>query len=110
MDTTIKIKPLSVNEAWKGKRFKTDKYSMYEKILLILLPKISIPSPPYKVFYEFGLSNIQSDWDNPIKSFQDVLQKKYGINDKHIFEANVKKTIVKKGDEFIKFRIDRMEL
>ena len=29
MNYTLKIKPLSVNEAFQGKRFKTDKYNNY---------------------------------------------------------------------------------
>ena len=38
----INIKPLSVNEAWKGKRFRTDKYKAYQKIVVYLLTKIKI--------------------------------------------------------------------
>lgn len=104
----IKVKPLSVNEAWQGKRFKTTKYEAYEKLVSVLLPSLKIPPPPYRVYYEFGFSNIQADWDNPIKSFQDVLQKKYKFDDKHIFEAHVKKTIVKKGCEYVKFNIEHL--
>ena len=44
-----------------------------------------------------------SDIDNPLKPFLDILQKKYGINDRDINELLVKKTVVKKGDEFIFF-------
>lgn len=102
----VKIKPLSVNQCWQGKRFKTPKYKQYEKALLLMLPKIKLPLPPYKVYYEFGFSNSLSDWDNPIKPFQDVLQKKYNFDDRHIFEATVKKTKVKKGEEYIKFEIN----
>jgi len=38
----INYKPLSVNEAWQGKRFKTKAYKDYEKSLMLLLPKIVI--------------------------------------------------------------------
>lgn len=72
----IDIKPLSVNEAWQGKRFKTDAYKSYEKNLLLLLPRMAIPTGKMKVFFEFGLSNVCSDIDNPVKPFLDVLQKK----------------------------------
>jgi Holliday junction resolvase RusA-like endonuclease len=102
---TINIKPLSVNEAWQGKRFKTSAYKEYEKSVAILLPKITLPNAPYKIFFEFGLSNVLSDWDNPIKPFQDILQKKYGFNDKDVYEAGIKKVVVKKGKEYIKFEI-----
>lgn len=105
----VNIKPLSVNEVWQGKRFKTEKYKGYERVLLLLLPKIELPSPPYKIFYEFGMSNALSDIDNPVKPFQDVLQKKYNFNDSSIFEMNVKKIKVKKGLEYISFRIENIE-
>jgi hypothetical protein len=39
----IDIKPLSVNESWQGKRFKTDKYKLYERACLFMLPKLNVP-------------------------------------------------------------------
>jgi len=100
----LKIKPLSVNEAWQGKRFKTEKYKKYEIDLLYLLPKLNIPEPPYRLEIEFGMSKL-SDIDNPLKPFLDVLQKKYLINDRDVLELTVKKTLVKKELEFIDFKI-----
>ena len=102
------IKPLSVNQCWRGRRFKTDDYKIYEKELLFTLPQLDIPEPPYYVEYEFGFSNSLSDWDNPIKPLQDILQKKYKFNDKDIFEARVRKVKVKKGDEYFKVKIERL--
>lgn len=101
----INIKPLSVNKCWQGKRFKTPEYVKYEKVLMMLLPKFTVPKGALKVTFIFGLSNALSDWDNPIKPFQDILQKKYGFNDKDIHEGVVKKVKVKKGEEFIEFEI-----
>jgi Holliday junction resolvase RusA-like endonuclease len=101
----IQIKPLSVNEVWQGKRYKSPKYKKYEKDVLLLLPKIKDLKAPYCVYFEFGFSSTQSDIDNPLKPILDILQKKYCINDKDIFELHVKKSIVKKGFEFIKFEI-----
>jgi len=102
----LNIKPLSVNEVWQGKRFKTPKYKKYEKDVLLILPKINDLKPPYCVYFEFGFSSTQSDIDNPLKPILDILQKKYLINDKDIYELHVKKTIVKKGFEFINFKIE----
>ena len=104
----IKIKPLSVNECWQGKRFKTKAYKDYEKKLLLLLPKLKLPEPPYKISFEFGFSNVLSDWDNPIKPLQDILQKKYSFNDRDVFEAKVKKIKVSKGQEYLKFNIETL--
>jgi Holliday junction resolvase RusA-like endonuclease len=103
--TRINIVPLSVNKVWQGKRFKTPAYSKYENIVLLMLPKIEIPQSPFKVIIEFGFSSTLSDIDNPIKPILDILQKKYNINDKDVFELNIKKEIVKKGKEFFKFEI-----
>jgi len=101
----IEVKPLSVNKVWQGKRFKTEHYKSYEKYVLLLLPTIYIPTPPFKIHLEFGFANKLSDLDNPVKPFLDILQKKYNINDKDIYELNIKKTIVQKNKEYIKFSI-----
>jgi Holliday junction resolvase RusA-like endonuclease len=101
----IQIKPLSVNDAWQGRRFKTPRYKKYEKDLISLLPKAVVTNHKLEIFIEFGFSSTASDIDNPLKPFLDILQKKYNINDKQIYSLNVKKTIVKKGSEFINFEI-----
>ncbi len=106
----IKYKPLSVNEVWQGKRFKTPKYHAYEKIILLLLPKhYEFPEPPYELHLKWGFSSAASDWDNPIKPFQDILSKKYGFNDKLIRRGIVDTEIVKKGEEYIEFELIHYE-
>lgn len=106
----INIKPLSVNQCWQGKRFKTPKYKAYEKELLLLLPSnYKVPLKPLKITLKFGFSSKLSDWDNPIKPFQDILQKKYNFNDSLIYKAIVTKEIVPKGKEYIYFKIENYE-
>lgn len=103
----VDIKPLSVNEAFQGRKFKTPKYKAYEKHTLLLLPpKITLPTPPYSIHYVFGLSSSLADWDNPVKPLQDILQKKYGFNDKDIIRATVEKITVPKGQEYFEFKIE----
>lgn len=110
MTIAIRIKPLSVNAAWKGKRFKTNEYKDYERMLLPQLPAgLEIPEGKLKISFVFGLSNKCADWDNPVKPLQDILQKKYGFNDSRIYEASVKKLDVKKGMEFIGFSIEAFD-
>lgn len=106
----IDIKPLSVNDAWRGQRFKTDKYKTFEEILYYeLLPKnILIPEGPLEIYLEWGFSNMGGDWDNPIKPLADVLQKKYEFNDNRIHKGTVMKKRVKQGKEYIAFRIDAL--
>jgi Holliday junction resolvase RusA-like endonuclease len=107
MNYTINIKPLSVNEAFKGRRFRTDKYDLFIQKMLLLLPKqIEIPNENnIKLAIEFGFSSKSSDIDNCCKSFIDCLVKKYKVDDRYIYEMHVFKSIVKKGEEYIKFKI-----
>lgn len=106
----INVKPLSVNEAWQGRRFKTKEYTAYERLVYYSLPSYTIPDGKLAITIIFGLSNSAGDWDNPIKPFLDILQKKYNFNDNRIYEAHIIKQIVKKGKEFIQFEITQYEL
>jgi Holliday junction resolvase RusA-like endonuclease len=102
----VHTKPLSVNKAWKGVRYKTDAYKAYETIVLLRLPRIIVPEPPFKLTLEFGFSNKASDFDNGVKCFVDILQKKYGFNDRDIYEALIRKKIVPKGKEYVSFSLE----
>ena len=102
-------KPLSVNQAWQGKRFKTPAYQDYEKNIMLRLPAGKVdPAAMLRLEFFFGFSNAASDLDNPVKLLIDIAQKKYGFNDKMIFELNVRKRIVKKGEDFIQMGIYSM--
>jgi len=102
----INIKPLSVNEVWMGRRFKTEKYKQYERDVLFLLPKLDVPSGiKLKINLMVSFSNPSSDLDNIAKPFIDILQKKYGFNDSQIYYLTMIKRIVKVGFECIEFDI-----
>ena len=102
-------KPLSINEAWQGKRFKTPAYKAYEEDILLQMPKGKIDvEQMLRIEFFFGFSNKASDLDNPVKLLLDLAQKKYGFNDKNVFELNVRKCLVKKGEEFIQMGIYQM--
>jgi Holliday junction resolvase RusA-like endonuclease len=106
----IQIKPLSVNEAFQGKRFKTDKYKQWIENSIIQLKSIPIPErQKLKLIVAFGVSNSAADIDNPLKPLLDLIQKKYGINDNRFYKLEVTKEIVKKGKEFIKFDIQEFK-
>ena len=101
----LDIKPLSVNGAWKGRRFKTDKYKRYERDILMLLRPVTIPCGFLQLTLTFGFSSAGSDFDNPVKPFVDCLQKKYNFNDKMIKRCTINVEQVKKGYEFIEWTI-----
>jgi Holliday junction resolvase RusA-like endonuclease len=105
----IDIKPLSVNSAWQGKRFKTPKYKSFESAMMLLLPKSSIYfKGNLRVELKYGFSSPLSDIDNPCKMVLDCLVKKYGFDDRQIFELYQSKEIVKKGKEYIEFKITNL--
>ncbi len=109
MQIKMNVAPLSVNKCWQGRRFKTPEYKAYEKELLYTLPNKDMPPPPYIINLEFGFSSALSDWDNPIKPLQDILQKKYNFNDKEVFKAIITKELVKKGQEYFKVKIEHYD-
>lgn len=106
----INVKPLSVNQAWRGRKFKTPLYLAYEKECLALLPSESVnwDTVPIELSLTVGFSNMASDVDNVVKPFIDILQKKYNFNDKYILRLIVEKKLVKKGFEYIEFFIKRL--
>jgi Holliday junction resolvase RusA-like endonuclease len=110
MQIVKKIKPLSVNQCWQGKRFKTQIYKNYESELLYTLPAQILPSPPYEIFIEIGFSNKASDLDNVMKPLLDILQKKYGFNDKEIYKMDLTKLLVPKGEEYFKIKMQHYKL
>ena len=107
MNHILNIKPLSINCAYKGRRFKTDKYDSFIHNCLLMLPKtMHIPDETsIKLAIEFGFSSKASDIDNCCKSFIDCLVKKYKVDDRYIYELHIFKSITKKGEEYIKFKI-----
>ena len=107
MTHKINIKPLSINSAYQGRRFRTPKYDNFIKTVLNLLPKtLDFPNPKnIKLAIEFGYSSKLSDCDNGLKPFIDCLVKKYKVDDRYIYEIHVFKNVVNKGDEYIKFKV-----
>lgn len=106
----LDIKPLSVNQCWQGKRFKTPKYKSYEmELLTCLKPNLTIPKGLLHLSVTFGLSSKLNDIDNGLKPLIDILQKKYNFNDRDIYKLDVVKEIVPKGKEFIDFSIKSLD-
>src|SRR6056297_489134 len=96
------IKPMSVNKAFQGRKFKTPSYKQYEKALSYLLPP-SLPNlsakeisecKSLKVVIEYGFSSPLADIDNPTKLVIDIMQKKYKFNDRYIYDMHLFKVDV----------------
>lgn len=101
----IKVKNLSVNECWQGRRFKTPKYKSYENEVYYLLPRVTVPQGELELHYTFYVSNKLSDIDNFLKPLTDILQKKYEFNDNRIHKLIAEKKMVKKGEEGFEFSL-----
>ena len=101
----VKIKPMSVNQAWQGKRFKTPKYKAFRERLQWLLKDMLIPDGALKLTINFGVSNMAFDVDNGLKPFIDALQDRYDFNDNRIVEITARKEKTAKGSEFINWSI-----
>jgi Holliday junction resolvase RusA-like endonuclease len=102
----LEIKPLSVNDVWRGRRFKTPDYRAYEQHCFLILPNaVEIPEGRLELKIRFCLSSAGGDIDNPTKPILDILQKKYGFNDSRIYRLLIEKVITKKGGEFVEFSI-----
>lgn len=104
MEIYKKIKPLSINKAFQGRRFKTAEYKNYEAELLYTLPTLNIPkNTKLCLEIEVGFSNKMSDLSNILKPFEDILCKKYDLDDKWNYKIILNKKIVEKGNDYLKF-------
>jgi Holliday junction resolvase RusA-like endonuclease len=107
MKGRINVKPLSVNKIWQGRRFRTKAYRDYEVEVLSKLPASTsrIASKRLKLSMGIGVSSKNFDLDNACKPFLDILCKKYRFDDRYIYEIRMKKADVRKGKEYLTFKI-----
>jgi Holliday junction resolvase RusA-like endonuclease len=90
----LKVKPISINTCWQGRRFKTRAYDDYIKECLCLLPrKAQIKAKKVAVNIVFHVKNCaRIDVDNLLKPILDILvKKKYIIDDRYIYEIQIAK-------------------
>lgn len=105
----VKIKALSVNRVWQGRRFRTREYDAYEREMFLLLPKLNVPEGKLQLTLVAGFSNKASDLDNVVKPFVDILQKKYSFDDKRIYRMILEKRDTKKGEDYLDFSLSPVE-
>ena len=92
MKGILPVKALSLNTAYRGRRFKTKECTQYCKAVSLMLPSIKCPSEYYEVRFKFHLKNFaMTDEDNLVKILQDCMVDKGMIIDdrrivKHVLE------------------------
>lgn len=97
----IDLKPLSVNDAWRGRKFSTPAKKTYEKRVKQELEGCILEDcvAPYEIHFVFGIPKLQ-DWDNCVKVTQDIVCEHFWINDRDIYRATVEKIPVKAWQEY----------
>lgn len=95
--------------AYRGRRYKTDRYIQFKNDCHKLLRPLTIPEGDLELTIEIGVSTARFDLDNCLKPFIDILQVKYDFNDNRIYKICAYKEIVKKGCEYIDFEIKEIE-
>ena len=93
MKIAYDIDIISINNAYRGRRFKTKEYIGYEQELLLKLPKAKMIKGKVQINYLFKVKNFGGrDLDNCIKVVQDILAKKgYIENDNRIVTITAQK-------------------
>lgn len=97
----IELKPLSINAAFCGRRFKTDAHKAYEQILLLLLRGCKKHTGWYEIRFDFYLRSYKrSDLSNLIKVTEDVLVKAGAVEDDRFCKSMVIEKHPSKTDYF----------
>ena len=99
LELTLHVKPLSINDATRGRHFPTAAKRDYETRLRWSLPKCAVVGKPYyRIEFDFHLVNFAlTDYDNCIKVTQDCLVKRGIItDDRLIVDARIRKFPAKK--------------
>lgn len=111
MNIKLKINPLSVNKAWRGRKFKTKAYEIFERDVANSLPFYEgeeITKSEVFVYYIFYVKNYgNADTFNMEKTLSDMLVKRgYLKDDRYIRAGYVRKERVKEyADERIEIKI-----
>ena len=93
MKATIPLKPLSLNNCYRGRRFSTRQKKQYDRDLQILLPKVRVDGPLYTVTFRFFLQRpFAGDLDNLCKNLLDnIVDRGIITSDKKVVEIHLYK-------------------
>ena len=106
----LNISPISINKAFKGRRFRTLEHKKYVKDLLILLKRYKgiKPKNNYRIEIIFYFKNNLSDLSNYVKIFEDcIVKSKIVKDDRYCMEMLLIKKIDKKNER-IEFKIEEI--
>lgn len=109
MNGQLKIKPVSINEAYRGgRRFKTKEYLKYENDILWQLKGRPQIKGNYRLWLNFYLKNAsRCDVSNYIKCLEDIFVKAGLVeDDRYCTEIHVTK--IKHSEDIINWHIENV--
>ena len=106
----IPLKPVSINAAFQGRRFKTKECVKFCEDFMLVMPRKEMVEGVVEVEYHFYMVNHKMvDYDNVIKVTQDMLvKKKYIEDDRKIYKATIYK--IPSDSDFIVVSIKPLDL
>lgn len=110
MQIILPVSPLSVNKAWKGRRFKSDDYESFETEVCVMLPMAKEDPIDGEVFvhYVYYIKNYGgADTSNLEKTLSDILVKRGYLKDDRYIRAiyQRKERVEKNAQEWIAISI-----
>lgn len=109
----LPIKALSTNQLYIGRKIKSAAARQFEESLAVLLAVHAkdkdLPDGELAIHYRIGVSR-RSDLDNCLKLLQDGIARHYGIDDRRFCAHTAVRVPVKKGGEFLMFRIEAFDV
>jgi len=109
------VKPISVNKAWYMNKKKSKDYEKFQEEMIPYLQGYTAPQrvrdneTTLSAEMIFGFSSVKSDVDNCIKTTLDTMQSWFGFDDRIIFELSARKYHVKRGDDYLKIKLQEIK-
>lgn len=110
VSASVPLKPFSANKMYTGRKRKSIYYKQFIREVLTSLEDDarSVPrSGMLRVCFVFNVENIAADVDNMVKPMLDILQTKYGFNDRQVFSLVVDKYLVDADEVGIYYEIKK---
>jgi Holliday junction resolvase RusA-like endonuclease len=112
LEIRMPIKPFSTNKMhYANKKVDTVEYKRYKLAIFNALKKHRFTvdkEDKYKFSLVVGYSSKLSDLDNAFKPLLDSMQRVLEFDDRQVFEIEAMKDHVKKGEEFIMVRMEKI--
>ena len=112
LEVRMDIKVLSANKMhYANRKVDTVEYKRYKLAVFNALKKHRFTvdkDDKYKFSLIVGYSSKLSDLDNSFKPLLDAMQRVLEFDDRQVFEIEAMKDHVKKGDEFILVRMEKI--